>query len=312
MVAVVSVIIPAFNAAPYIREALESIQAQTLVDWEIVVVDDGSTDATADRVRQAAVHDERITLLQQQNAGEAAARGAGVKHATSDFLYFLDADDVALPDTLRRLVEVLHQHPGAVAAYGGNLRCDATGTPLFPGGRTLSALPRPQGRITEALLAQPLFTIGAVLVRRRALEEQDIQVNTVFAEDWVMWIRLSLKGDIVRVPGKPLMKYRLHRGNQTHRKVDVAEHMKAIEMVYAMPQLVFVGPHKLARLRSQREAYCLFSLGCKELRYGDYAAAAGFFMRSIRVNYWRRPSVWGMYVLARIGWLPGKLRAHLG
>ena len=101
----ISVVIPAYNAAAWIRRAVNSVLSQTRPADEIIVVDDGSTDGTGDIVR---MYDGRVRLLQQANAGAAAARNTGILAATGDWIAFLDADDEWLPQKLQRQTEYLN------------------------------------------------------------------------------------------------------------------------------------------------------------------------------------------------------------
>lgn len=111
----VSVVVPAFNAEGTIARCLESLAAQTLSDWEAVVVDDGSTDGTADAVEAFAAHDPRVRLLRQENLGSGAARNAGVATARGEFLAFVDADDAVEPDMLEALVQAARAHDAQIA-----------------------------------------------------------------------------------------------------------------------------------------------------------------------------------------------------
>ena len=109
----VSVIIPLYNKAPYVRRALDSVAAQTFTDFEVIVVDDGSTDGGAELV--AAYGDSRVRLLRQANAGPGAARNRGIAEARGDILAFLDADDVWLPVFLEESMRLLDRYGAEVA-----------------------------------------------------------------------------------------------------------------------------------------------------------------------------------------------------
>jgi glycosyltransferase involved in cell wall biosynthesis len=109
----ISVIIPAYNAAAWIGRAIDSVLGQTRAAEEVIVVDDGSTDATADRVRS---YGERVRLIQQANAGVSAARNAGILAARNEWLAFLDADDEWLPDKLKIQTALLNRNPDLVWA----------------------------------------------------------------------------------------------------------------------------------------------------------------------------------------------------
>lgn len=120
----VSVVIPAFNAAGFLTEAIESLLAQTVQPAEIVVVDDGSTDNTASVLGRFG---PPVVVVRQENRGETASRNRGMEIASHRFLAFLDADDVAAPTRLERQLATLGAAPGAAACFTGYWRFDATG-----------------------------------------------------------------------------------------------------------------------------------------------------------------------------------------
>lgn len=123
----VSVIIPAHNAADTIVETLSSLSAQTFDAWEAIVVDDGSSDATADRVAPFAEHDGRFRLLHQPQSGVSEARNAGVRAARFDWLLFLDADDWIVPEYLERMTRVLTADHTLDGVYCGWVRVASNG-----------------------------------------------------------------------------------------------------------------------------------------------------------------------------------------
>src|SRR5690348_923784 len=113
----VSVIVPVFNKAPFVSRAIESVLIQHFTDFELIVVDDGSTDYSIDIV--SSYEDERIRIIRQCNRGPGAARNTGIKHAKGDFIAFLDADDEWLPNYLSesvRLLETAHPSTAAVVS----------------------------------------------------------------------------------------------------------------------------------------------------------------------------------------------------
>lgn len=105
----VSIIIPCYNQSAFLPKAIVSLQAQTLADWECLIVDDGSTDNTAEVVSNAALKDERIRLVQQLNGGSASARDRGLMEAKGEFIQFLDADDFIAPKKLELQVAQMEQ-----------------------------------------------------------------------------------------------------------------------------------------------------------------------------------------------------------
>src|SRR5947207_2276441 len=113
----VSVIIPTYNYARFIAEALASVQSQTYSNWEMIVVDDGSTDDTEAVVKRIAADERRISYLRQENAQQAAARNNGIRQAKGNYFQFLDADDLIEPQKLEQQVAFLQQHPEVDIAY---------------------------------------------------------------------------------------------------------------------------------------------------------------------------------------------------
>ena len=123
----VSVILPVFNGAATIVNALGSVFAQSFTDFEIVVVDDGSTDDTASLLAE---YRDRIRVVSQSNRGLSAARNAGFRASNGEYLAFIDDDDEWMPEKLARCVALLDQDPSCALAYTGAVRVDLTGTPM--------------------------------------------------------------------------------------------------------------------------------------------------------------------------------------
>jgi glycosyltransferase involved in cell wall biosynthesis len=131
----VSVIVPAYRVEKFVAESLRSVQAQTMREWECLVVDDGSDDETARLVADFVTADTRIRLLRQANLGVSGARNTGLKAAAPGARYvaFLDPDDLWCEDALEQLVGVLESDPDAVGAFGYAELMDELGQPILPG-----------------------------------------------------------------------------------------------------------------------------------------------------------------------------------
>ena len=155
---------PAYNAERYVAGAIRSVLAQTYSRWELVVVDDGSEDRTAEVVRGFA--DSRIILVQQANRGEGAARNTALRHMSGEYVAFLDADDAYLPGHLELAVAYLRAHPATSAVYTDGYYCDEAGNRL----QTLSSRRRGPftGRLFEEVVrASDVFgPPGCVVLRR--------------------------------------------------------------------------------------------------------------------------------------------------
>ncbi|HMQ05895.1 MAG TPA: glycosyltransferase family A protein [Saprospiraceae bacterium] len=111
----ISVIIPVYNAERYIEECIRSVVNQTFTPWEIIVIDDGSNDKSVEKVKS---HNRQITIISQENRGAGSARNAGIRIAKGDFLAFLDADDVWLPDTLENQINRLIENTSLDMVFG--------------------------------------------------------------------------------------------------------------------------------------------------------------------------------------------------
>ncbi|WP_156385584.1 glycosyltransferase family 2 protein [Ramlibacter sp. Leaf400] len=214
-----SVLIPLYNKAAYIRGALQSVMAQTFADFEVVVVDDGSTDGGADIVES--FRDPRVRLLRQANAGVSVARNTAIEQARGEWVVFLDADDWQHPRFLAALeaLQQLHPEVHCVATRYVEFR-DEGGVP--PVCWELPAGPAPVERIDDLaarwMRGASLFT-GSVAVRRSLLREMQpcFRPGESFGEDLELWFRLSERTPIA-LATVPLVGYRTHvHGSLTRR-----------------------------------------------------------------------------------------------
>ena len=226
--ATVSIVMPVYNGSRFISEAVDSALAQTFQDWELIIVDDGSTDATPDILAQYA--DPRIQTIRQTNRGEAAARNAGLARTTGEFVAWLDADDVYLPNALSDFVAFMSAHAEVGVVFSDGYFCDEQGQRLLrltehrPGIFT--------GNILEPLvLSSSVITVPVcTLTRRSALVENRLcfDEGLRYGVDWDLWIRLAL-----HVPfgylHRPTCLYRVHQTNMTRstslqqRRSDLAQ-----------------------------------------------------------------------------------------
>ena len=193
----VSVIIPTFNYGQFIARAIASVQAQTLTDWECLVVDDGSTDGTHDIVAAIAETDPRVSYMSQLSRGVSAARNAGL-HATSGALIqFLDADDWIGRLKLEQQVAILASHPEVDMVYGdARYFRDATSdSPRREWQRPLSTVSGSGEPLLAALLNENIMVVQAPLVRRQLIEAiGGFDPDLCKLEDWDCWIRCALSG----------------------------------------------------------------------------------------------------------------------
>ncbi|MBQ8704676.1 MAG: glycosyltransferase family 2 protein [Bacteroidales bacterium] len=206
MMPLYSIIIPLYNKAPYVRKAVESVVGQIFTDWELIVVDDGSTDGSSDIA--ASIHDDRIKLIRQGNAGVGAARNRGVAESVAPYLCFLDADDWWEPTFLEEMAGLIERHPGA-GIYG-------TGYWIVKNGRKrLAPIGVEEGfaegeinycQVYARTLCMPLWT-GAVCMPRWVFDEAGgFPANVKLGEDFLLWVHVALKHKAVLL-NKPLSNY---------------------------------------------------------------------------------------------------------
>lgn len=224
MRAAVSVIVIFLNAEKYLRDAVESVFAQTFSEWELFLVDDGSTDAsTAYACRYAEGHPARVRYLEHRghaNRGMSASRNLGIRAARSQYVAFLDADDVWRPEKLARQVAILEADPAAVMVQGAPLYWHSwTGNPQDASRDHVAALPAPGGSLVQPprLLASALTAAAPppwpsdVLVRREAIEAVGgfEEAFRGMYEDQAFFAKLQLRSPVF-VSDESWLKYRQH------------------------------------------------------------------------------------------------------
>lgn len=179
-----SVVIPAYNVARYIGETLQGVMEQTVSDWELIVMDDGSTDDT--RAVVEAVRDERIRLISQQNAGVSAARNAGMARARGRYVALLDADDVWAPSHLMRARSYFISHPNAKWYAGERTSCRDSLDKTVSGWRY-----EEKNYFTASDATLPH---SSTVVLSRDLVPPDLfPVGVRYAEDLLAWVRIACR-----------------------------------------------------------------------------------------------------------------------
>ncbi|MDF5732135.1 MAG: glycosyltransferase [Rhizonema sp. PD38] len=247
----ISVIIPAYNAEGTILETIASVQQQTFSNFEIVVINDGSTDSTVELLNT--VDDPRIKIFSYSNGGLPVARNRGISHATGEFLAFLDADDLWTPDKLEQQLAALQQHPNAGVAYSwiyfmeekGNSLSFHPSEPVFFEGNVYANL----------LVGDFIYNGSNTLIRKQAINSTgEFDPALKSCEDWDYWLRLALHWHFVVVP-KHQIYYRRSTGAMSS-KVEVMKEASLItlEKAYrsAPPELQYLKNQSLTSFQK----YC--------------------------------------------------------
>jgi glycosyltransferase involved in cell wall biosynthesis len=220
----VSIVVPVFNGAEFLAQALSSAAAQAYPCWEVVVVNDGSTDDSPRIAESIAAADPRIRVIHQCNEGLSAARNRGLLECRGEFLQFLDADDRLCPHKLEHQVAYLEQHP-EVDIVTGDARYVAMD------GRALPMKLTPiRKNMVRVLLLNNVMCVNSPLSRRRLLartggfKSRTPSGERVYGcEDWDLWLRAALSGcTLAYVPGVVVHNY-WHEKNTQHDRARMLE-----------------------------------------------------------------------------------------
>jgi len=241
----ISVIIPAYNASKTIQETIESVLKQTIQDFEIIVIDDGSIDSTVEIV--SGIEDHRLKVFSYPNAKQAASRNRGFARSTGEFISFLDADDLWTPNKLEAQLKALQDNPQAAVAYSWSHCIDEKGKFLREASHSTSS-----GDVYAKLLLCDFLDNGSnPLIRRQALlEVGGFDESLPPAEDWDMWLRLAARYHFVAVP-YPHILYRQSPGSASanlRRMAAACERVIELAFDRAPDSLQHLKRHSLANL----------------------------------------------------------------
>ncbi|HHP7244557.1 MAG TPA: glycosyltransferase family 2 protein [Elainellaceae cyanobacterium] len=212
----VSVVIPAYNVEKTIAETIQSVLNQSFSDFELIIINDGSTDSTVEVVRQ--ILDSRIKIYSFENAGLPEARNRGIRHAIGKFVTFVDADDLWTPDKIEDQLDALQTYPEAGVAYSWTAFIDEHSQFLYAG----EPFPH-HGNVYPQLLVKNFIASGSnIMIRREVIDEiGEYDATLKSAEDWDYNVRLAARYPFARVP-KYQVLYRKSSTSMT-AKVDVME-----------------------------------------------------------------------------------------
>lgn len=257
----IDVIIPVFNGAAYIEAAIQSVRQQTFPPERIIVVNDGSTDGTAEVVARLAEADARVVHLARRNSGVSAARNAGIAASSAPFIAFLDADDIWLPEKLQRQMEAFERGgPETGFVHSSYFFINARGERLLD--RNVVP-PKQRGDIFMPVLLEGYVLSGSassVAVRRDVLDKAGHFDERLFhGEDWDLWIRLARISKVDFTP-EAVVGIRVHdqsaqRRPQPDREIQFFSQQL---LVYAKWQELIEHDHRLKE--SLRKRVCNLTL----------------------------------------------------
>lgn len=277
-----SVVIPAYNVSLYIADCLNSVLAQSETDFEVLVVDDGSTDDTAQIV--STFEDPRVRLIQRPNGGLAAARNTGIRAAQGDLVAFLDADDRWCPGKLAAHRQVLEADPQISVSYDQSAFIDVHGQ------RNGLKMARTRAALThEVLLLKNYLGNGSTAVVRRSILEQvgGFDEDLRRFVDHELWVRLTFQGHRFQFIPHVLTEYRVHASSFT---ADTERMLKSLEAFLA--KIATYAPQSVQRLAPLTLACTHRWMARAAFVDGDYAKARLHAVQALRTTpqvLWRDP-----------------------
>lgn len=207
-----SLIIPLYNAEQFITSTLQSIVDQNFESLEVVIIDDGSTDKSPQMAQEFANKFKKFTYVEQENQGVSAARNRGLSVASGQYIGFLDADDLLLPDSIKRRVDLLETSTFRVC--GGHAQV------IDDDARSLNLTLGRQGQARYEDMWEVMYHISTIMGQSRLMKSQTFRVGQSYAEDWRYMVDLAADGDRFGYCGKePLSSYRWHRASATGKEM---------------------------------------------------------------------------------------------
>jgi glycosyltransferase involved in cell wall biosynthesis len=281
----ISVIIPSFNREKYILETLESVYAQSYTDYEVIVVDDGSTDGSK-KLLAPLIKERGIRLLEQENAGVSAARNRGVEMAKGALIAFLDSDDIFQPQKLEKQSALLDKNPQLGFVHSNFSKFDDSGQEL--GLRDMS---RFRGNVYPWILQEwsYLMALPTLLMPKKIFDELGgFDENIHWGEDIDLYFRVAKKYEIDMLP-EVLCKVRVHPGSASASKIGSAESFhrvldKAVAAAPALPKSFVRKAY--AKLYVNKSQNILVEGNASEIRIARQLARKALGYRPLALGAW--------------------------
>jgi glycosyltransferase involved in cell wall biosynthesis len=288
----VTVLMPVYNGERYLASALESVLGQTFAQFQLLVIDDGSTDNSLKILRRYARHDVRLKIVSRENRGLVATLNEGLETARGDFVARMDADDIALPRRLEMQVAHLEAHDDVVCLGGYYELIDYLGRYL-----TTMMPPHDHAALESQLLAghTPICHPSAMMRRAVAIGAGGYDPKMMLAEDLDLWLRLGEVGNLAVLPA-PVVQYRLH-GKSVSEKAGLRQRQVArAACEQAWKRRGIAGNFdaaESARPLSDRRSRLKFSLlyGWWAFNSGQRTTALSYGMQSVMLAPWHKESV---------------------
>ena len=264
----ISVIIPTYNRGDLLKKSINSVLSQTYENFELIIVDDGSTDTTREVTENYIKNDKRIVYLYEANSGGPAhPKNVGVKKALGEFISFLDDDDEWLPEKLEKQIQMFETPEGKNIDI---VSCDSIVEDNVSG-----IIVKPSKiknyKLCDLLIKNSIFT-GTVLVRASSLKNKLFDENLKFLEDWDMWIRILSENNNIKFVPIVLFKYKISNLNTTKK---IASLQKIEAQIYVFKKnITLYKKYNISHI-------IMFQIGVKFYLENEYEQAKTFFKQSI-------------------------------
>ena len=241
-----TVILPTYNRASLLDRAIQSVVAQTFLAWELIVVDDGSTDNTRQLVEQYQQSDPRIRYIYQSNAERSAARNNGIANALGNYICFLDSDDAFEPEHLQGLFDAIQSFQNPVAMFiSGVTRIEGDQTVQVP----YDDIAQYANSVCYFLLTRESVIPSRVAIHRDILEGKRFDTQLKDVEDLDLWVQIAMEYPIYTIPN-PTARYYLHDDNSTNRKRNAfGNQLQGLKKIFGKPEARLLIPSRVRRYK---------------------------------------------------------------
>ena len=268
----ITVVLPSYNSMRYIAETMETVLNQTYQDFEVLVVNDGSTDGTPNWVDQLSQREPKVRMVSQANQGLAGARCTGVINARGKYIAFIDDDDLWEPTKLEKQVNSLESNSQAGLCYTWTALADSNGKAT---GRVIAS--NAEGNVWQQMTEMNIVCCGSTpMIRRSCFDEVglfDHQISP--SDDWDMWWRIAAKYEFTVIK-EPLIRYRQHPNNSSKK----CDHMLATSRILIERNFA-QAPIELLHLRNRSYGCIYLYLGWRAIENNDYQQAQKFRNQAI-------------------------------
>jgi len=281
----VSVILPCYNGARWISQAIKSVLAQTYKDFELLVIDDGSTDNSREIV-SSYLHDGRVRYIYQENRGFSGAINRGIKESKGDFIGFIGQDDLWLPYKLELQMRYFSKHRNVDLVHSSYFVIDSEGRVI---GIRNVGIPNVSSKreLIEELFLRNFIGFETVLVKKRCFDEVGFfDERMVGFSDHDMWIRIAGKFNICGYIRKPLVKKRIHESQLSKVRMGDVFKDEFLLVKKAVDQYPF-----LKRIERKKLASLYYAWGISLLQKGNIEDAKRKFLKSIMYQPWKVKSI---------------------